>query len=222
MKKLITCLAAASITLFSFAQKIKVEEQNENIGGGKHNALVVTIYEASKDDIEKEWKSLMKDNNAKVSIKDEVFADNAVIKSINGNNTLDVYARAEKPNDKGEMKFIVGFDLGGAYLNSGEHKEAYKAAREMVYNFAVKMTKDAIGGQLKTAQKLLEKMQDQQKDLEKDKAGLEKDIESYKNKIKKAEDDIKTNLASQEKKKTEIATQQKVVDDVKKKSDAVN
>src|SRR5437868_3143769 len=103
---------------------IKVTESNEKIGNGKNNALVVSIYDATPDEIGKEWKSKMKDYKAKVSMGDEILADNAVIKEINGNNTIDVYARIEKVKE-GETKLIVAFDLGGAFLNSSEHKEKF-------------------------------------------------------------------------------------------------
>jgi len=54
MKQYFTLLMLLTAS-FAFAQKIKikVEEQNETIGGGKHNALVVVIYDSNKDDVEK-------------------------------------------------------------------------------------------------------------------------------------------------------------------------
>lgn len=221
MKKIITLVAIAAFCLPALAQKITVSESTENIGGGSNSALVVTIYEASADEIEKEWRSLMKDFDAKVSSKDGVFADNAVIKTMAGNNTVDIYAKAVKVSDK-EVKFIVGFDLGGAFLTSGKHPEQFKEAKRIVNDFAVKMTKEAIGGQLKAAQRTLDKMNDQQKDLAKDQEKLQKDIEEYKSRIKKAEDDIVKNKSEQEKKKQEIEAQKKVVNTIAEKEKAVN
>lgn len=212
-------MAVAMFSLSAFAQKISVSESTENIGGGSNNALVVTIYENTADEIEKAWRSLMKDYDAKVSSKDGVFADNAMIKTM-GNNSVDIYAKTVKVKD-GEVKLIVAYDLGGAYLSSSKHPEQYKEAKRMVNDFAVKMTKEGIGGQLKAAQKVLDKMNDQQQDLVKDQTGLTKDIEDYKAKIKKAEDDIVKNKADQEKKKQEIEAQKKVVDAISTKQKAI-
>lgn len=220
MKKIFTLLAAAAFSLTAFAQKINVSESTESIGGGSNNALVVTIYEADPEAVEKAWKSLMKDKDAKVSTKDGVFADNAMIKTM-GNNPIDIYAKVVKLKNN-EVKLVVGFDLGGAYLTSGKHPEQYKEAKKMMYDFAVKMTKEAIAGQMKAAEKAHEKLVDQQKDLEKQQKDLEKDIEEYKAKIKKAEEDIVKNKADQEKKKQEIEAQKKVVGAIADKEKAVN
>ena len=116
MKKFIALASALIIGVFAFAEKLKVQEKNEKIGGGSNNALFITIYEVSPDDIESKFKSVMKDYNAKVSSKDDgLFGDNAVIKDM-GNNTVDIYAKVEKVKD-GEAKLIVAFDLGGSCLN---------------------------------------------------------------------------------------------------------
>ena len=219
MKKIFIVILS-SIAIVSYADKVKVSESRENIGGGNNNALVITIYEANPDDVLKEFKSIMKDYNAKVSNKDGVlFGDNAVIKKM-GNNTIDIWAKVDKVKD-GESKLVVAFDLGGAFLNSSDHKEQFKVAKEIVENFAIKMQKDAIQEQLNIASKLLEKETDQQKDLEKKNSDLKDDIKNYQEKIKKAEDDIKKNEDDQVKKKAEMATQQKVVDGIKEKLKAV-
>ncbi|HEY4798017.1 MAG TPA: hypothetical protein VII99_02970, partial [Bacteroidia bacterium] len=201
--KIIIHLCAAAFLFFGMAgisagQKIsiKVTESTEHIGGGKNPALVVSIYDASPSDVESEWKSLMKSYKGKVSTKDGVFADNAVISAINGNNTIDVYARAEKVSD-GETKLIVAFDLGGAFLSSSNNKDKYNEAKKIVNDFAIKTTKDAIADQRKTAEKLLSSLQDDQHSLEKKQDKLNSNIEDYKAKIddynkriKQAQDDL--------------------------------
>jgi hypothetical protein len=196
----------------AWAQKIKVSESNEKIGDGSHNSLVVTIYEAVPEEIEKAWKSLMKDYDAKVSVKDGVFADNALFKQM-GTNTVDVYARTEK-GSANEVKFVVAFDLGGAYMSSSQHSQQYNVAKDMVENFAKKMTKESITDQLKAEQKIFNKLVSAEKDLVSDQENLSSDIVNWKEKIKKAEEEIVKKKADQEKKKQEIATQQKVLDAV--------
>ncbi len=221
MKKFILVLAVLTLSCPAFADgvKIKVEEKSEKINGGSHNCLVVTIYDATPDDIEKEWKSRMKGYDAKVSGKDEIFADNALIKTIS-ENTCDVYARTEKVSDT-ETKFIVGFLLGETWLSSNDNSSGYKAAEKIVKDFAVEQTKDAIAGKRKTAEKALENVKDDQADLEKKNKDLHGDIDEYNEKIKKAEADIKQNEDEQTKKKAEIEVQQKVVDEIKSRENSV-
>ncbi len=215
MKRLLL-LAALVLSVMSVqAQKIKVSESNEKIAKGNHNSLVVTIYGMSADDIEKEWRSKMKDYDAKVSSKDGVFADNALIPSIS-KNTVDVYARAEKAGD-GEVKFIVAFQLGETWLSSTTNKDAYNEAEKIVADFARKLTKDGMGALVKAEQKKLDKLKDEQSDLEKKNKDLKADIEGYKDKIKKAEDSIKENESEQSKKKLDIEAQQKVLEAAQEK-----
>jgi hypothetical protein len=220
MKQLVLVLLVC-LSFQVSAQKIKVEEEKNNIGGGKNPSLVVRIYEASEDDIYSGWKSVMKGYNGKISSKDGGhMADNVVIKDLS-NNTCDVYYKVEKVSDK-ESKLIVSVNLGGAFMNPSDHSTQTAYFKKLMLDFATKTSKEAIAQELKDAQKALSKIQSAQHDLEKEQDGLKKDIDNYKSKIKRAEDDIAKNTSDQGKKKSEMDAQQKVVDAIQKKKDAVN
>ena len=198
--------------LFSagFAQKIKVSESNANIGGGNNNALEVTLYSASVDQVEKAWKGEMKKMKGKItSKKGEYFVDDAEMKQM-GENSFDLYARVEKEGDK-DAKLIVAVDLGGAFMSSSAHAEQFKVMKGVIYDFAVETTKEIIGEEVKAQEKILADLEKDQKDLVKDNEKLHKDIEDYKKKIAEAEKAIEDNKKDQEKKKEEITAQQKAV-----------
>lgn len=219
MKKSISILLFAALSLALAAQKIKVIESHEYIGGGSHNALVVSVYGAEARDVEKEWKSKMKDFGAKVSnSKGEWFGNNALIKDMS-TKYIDLYARVDDKKD--EVKLIVAFDLGGAFLNSSDHKDKYKVAERILHDFAFRLTKDALEYQFKTQQKSLDKLNSQQKDLEKENTSLNNQITEYQNKIKKDQDAIEKNKNEQSAKQKEISQQQQVVEDASKKAKAV-
>lgn len=222
MKKALTLAFAALLSVSVLAQKIKIKESNESIGEGSHNALVVTLYGVNPSDAEDSFKSFMKTYDGKRSSKGgAVFIDNALISDM-GPNTIDIYGKANGKKGDPEITFIVAFDLGGAFLNSSEHKNQYKAAEKIVKEFAVKTIKDAIEEQMKDANKVQSKLEDAQKDLEKENKNLNGDIEDYKAKIKRAEDDIVKNKAAQDKKKAEIEAQKKVVGAIDAKLKAVD
>lgn len=206
---IISCLHAIS------QNKITITEQTKSFVDGSHNALVVNIFEANDDLIIKEWKRLMKDYKAKVSSKDEIFADDAFIKKMSP-NTVDIYAYSEKNSD-GDFNLVVAFDLGGAYLSSTQHSDKYKTAEKILYEFAVSTAKEAIKYQLKDEEHCLSKMEKAQQSLEREKEKLLKDIEDYKEKIVKTEDDIKANEKNQELKKLEINKQQLFLSEIKEK-----
>jgi hypothetical protein len=221
MKKTIVILSFLLFTTALYSQKkIEVRDGKENIGGASNHAFVVNMHAHSKEEIEKAWRSKMKDIDGKTSTKkSEIFADDCKMKSM-GPNTFDVYARVEESKDQG-YTLIVGVDLGGAYLNASQHNEQYKIFKNFLHEFAVKVAKDAIGDDLKTEEKKLSKLEDQQKDLERDNKKLKEDIENYKKKITQAEEDIKQNEEQQKKKKEEIESQKKVVKEVEEKAKAI-
>lgn len=220
MKKIFTLIALATFGISAMAQKIEVRESNENLGGGNNNSLTVNVVAKSKGDVEDAMRSFFKDLDGKTSSsKGEYKGDDCKIKAM-GENTFDIYGKVEEVKGEG-FKMMIAVDLGGAFMSSSQHKDQYKVIKEKVYDLAVKIQKNAIGSDLKDAEKLLEKMEDQQKDLEKDKKNLEGDIEDYKKKIADAEKKIKENESAQEKKKEEIGGQKKVVEGVKKKMEAV-
>jgi hypothetical protein len=205
--------------LLSAQKKIKVQESNENLGNGNNNALVVSIYEADKDLIEKSWKNLMKDFDAKVAMKREIFADNASIKRIS-DNPVDIYAKIEAGKD-GENQLMVAFDLGGAFLSSSMHPDKYKEAKQILYNFAIQVTKEGFQEKLKTEEKNLSKMEKENENLIRTNDKLHKDIEDYKARITQAEKDIETNLKDQETKKQEIELQKKLLEEIMQKEKTV-
>lgn len=217
MKKLTLLSLALLFFSLSWGQKIRVSESRENIAGGKNNALVVPIYGADVKDVEHEWKSMMKDYDAKVSNEKHgiMFADNAVIKDM-GNNTIDIYARFDENKD--EIDLVVAFDLGGAFLSSSGQPDKYKVAEKMLHDFSVKMTSEALAVQLKAQQKILDKLNGQEEDLQKENKNLNSDITDYQDRIKKDQDDLEKNKDEQSKKQTEITSQQQVVDDLNKKA----
>lgn len=222
MKKIIlTCSALLTLGVVN-AQKISVKDGSEKFSNGSHNAYTTTIYETSKDDVMSKWKSFLKDfKNEKVkSDNGEIFGDNILIKDW-GNNPVDVYTTFEEDKTAKTVTMHVAFDLGGAYL-SGSDGDKHKSAQKMIKEFAVKTTKESMGDKVKELEKVLGKLEDNQKDLEKANKNSKSDIEDYKAKIKKAEEDITKNEADQTKKKAEIEAQKKVVEEAKKIMDKVD
>lgn len=186
----------STLLLFScsiFAQKTKVSESIEKIADGKYNCLVVNITGAEADDVSKAWKDRMKDAGAKVSGKSEMMADDASIASISS-NTIDVYSITEQKD--GYVRFVVGFNLGGAYLNSREHASGYKAAEKMVYDFAVSQAKKAVEKEIESQQALIKSAEKKVDDLTKENEKLARDIEDYKKRIEEAEKTIESNKSS--------------------------
>ena len=204
----------------TFSQyKISVSEKSVGFESGNHNAFTVIVYECSSKDVEKHWKKEMKDMKANVSSKkNEMKGDDAKIKDM-GENTFDIYAITNE-TDKG-IELSVAYDLGGAFLSSGQHAEQSKIIKDLMYDFAVKSTKEGIRGILKKEEGTQHHLEKEQESLVKNKEKLEKDIENWEKDIEKAKKDIEQNKKDQDDKKKEIEAQTKVVEEVKAKEKAV-
>lgn len=219
MKKNILVLFLISLSIIAFGQKTKVKESITKIGDGKNNALIVNINGADQDDVIKEWKNKMKATGAKVSGKKSMFADDATMMSISS-NTMDIYSEI---SDKGEyVELAVGFDLGGAYLNSKEHASGYKAAEKMLYDFAVGQAKTAIEKEISAQEGMIKDLKKNQSKLEKENEKLASNIEDYKKRIEDAEKDIENNKTEIENKIKELETQNEGLKNLKKKLNDVD
>lgn len=198
------------------AQSIDVKEGNEKVGGAFRNVLTVIIYESDGPAVLKSWKKLMKDSNAKVKNSgDEIFADNAMLSDLSS-NSIDVYASVKKENEA--LRFSVAYDLGGTYLSESQNSGGFRAAKKMLYNFALEVTKEAVNQQIKNAEADVKKIEWKQSDLERDKEHLHRDIDNYKDKIATAEKGLEENLKAQQENKKSMAEKAIALEAVKAKA----
>ncbi|MDA9563388.1 hypothetical protein N9R81_01790 [Flavobacteriales bacterium] len=219
MKKYFLSTIMFAVYLTSFGQyKITVTEKSANLGGASHNAFSVMVFEMDAKDVEKAWKKEMKKMGAKVQSKKEMFGDDANTSEM-GDNNFDIYAIA-KEEEKG-VELTAAFDLGGAYLSSGEHAAQAKYIKDLMYKFGVDATKLGIQGIIKAEEKTQKDLENDQKNLEKDKEKLEKNIEEWEKSIEQAKKDIEQNIKDQEEKKKAIEAQIKVVEEVVAKEKSV-
>lgn len=224
---LLSLLLLLSNSLITNAQ---VRETTASMSQGSNNALAIDLAYADPEKVLDEFEDYVEDFKAKArKKKGELFGDNAQVKSIGGNNTIDIYAKVEKGDNKSIL--TVWFDLGGAYLSSKTHGEKYGEAVKWLNEFASRMVKKGIEDELKAEQKKLEVLTDEQKTLVRDKEKLdksivdsEKDIKDMEAKIaqmkqdiEKAKQDIVTNLDKQKGKAADVEKQKEVVKKVESK-----
>lgn len=220
MKKTITLFAILFIAVatLSAQKKIKVSESTEKINDGKHNSLVVMLYEISEKDVQKAWKKKLKDFGRPKTKRNTFYIEEAEHKKM-GDKVFYLHSYTEETKDG--VKVVTAIDLGGAYMNSNEHKDQYKFMEKFIYEFAVEATKEAIDEVIKEESKTLSKMEKEMKDLEKDKKDLESDIKDYEKKIEKAKKDIEKNEKDQKDQKKKLEEQKKVVSEIEKKKKSV-
>jgi hypothetical protein len=214
MKRFSVFIMIIFISITVFSQQINVTESKMKIAGDNNNALVVLIKETDKKQITKEWTSLMKTYKAKVSGKKEVFADDATMPLIS-NNTVDVYAIAEQV--KNDVRLVVAFDLGGAFLNSKDHNPQFKAAETILYEFVVEISKQNVQSNLSAEKKKLSGLEKKQSNLKKSTDKMIRENEKMKKKIADNEKVIKDNQKEQESLDKEINDQKSTIQEIEKK-----
>lgn len=215
MKNFILILMLSSQFLFA---QITVSEVSETFSQGTQKGLSIEIPEVTAEFMLDEWKDFIGKYDGKTKIEKklgESFTDNAVIKEINANNTIDIYAKVIG-KDKSQ-KLVVFFNLGGAYMNSSTHATQYKAAENLVIQFSRKALKSDMKNRLEAAEKLLKEYNKDKKELEQDQSKSLSNIEKYKAEIKKEEENIELNKKKQGEKDTQIGSQNKVVEDLRQK-----
>jgi hypothetical protein len=199
MKNLLLSLCLVSAALSAASAQIR--EQNAPMSQGTNTCLTMDLPAAQADHAREVWEKFAKDFDGKTKYDKktgEVFTDNAVIKDINGNNTIDLYATFRQVGP--DVQLSVWFNLGGAYLNSRDHGQAFASGQNVLYRYSREFARHQQQELVKAEKKKAEELQDQLKGLEREKGGLEKDnegllkdIESYKKKIAEAEKQIGDN-----------------------------
>ena len=210
MKKYVFLVLIFTIHQLINAQyNFNIKESEYDFSKAKNHGFSINIYESNVHDIEKEWKKLMKSWHGKVDEKKhEFFADDVTLKSM-GDNSFDTYAYCKEKSD--HVEFIASVDLGGAFLNSGAHKDQTNAFKNELKSFAKSSTKEALNKKIKKAEHDFHHLEKELHQLEKDEDKLVHDIESWKNSILDAERSIEKKKNDQELKKVEIQQQDKVI-----------
>ncbi|MFT4682279.1 MAG: hypothetical protein ACI9FU_001597 [Granulosicoccus sp.] len=185
MKKL-TILVFLIISVSAVAQNsVVVTEGEELVAGATNNSMSITIFNGNKEDVDKAWKKQLKNLKGKITAKDELFADNCKLEAM-GANTFDLYSITSQQEGTG-CKLTAAVDLGGAYLNSSDHADQFKAMRDFIYQFGVDQNKAVIQEEIDEYESVLQSLQKEFTSLEKDDQKLDEEIAEHQDDIRKSQ-----------------------------------
>jgi hypothetical protein len=210
MKFLIICFITFLTTAFSAQFSFDIKEGNFSFIKCKNHGFSIPIYESSINEIEKHWKKLMKQWHGKVDEKKHEFFANDVSLKTMGDKSFDTYAHCE--SNSVHIDFIVAVDLGGAFLNLNDHKEKTNAFKKELIDFAEEASKNGFDLKIKDAIDIETQFEKELIHLEKEQEKLDIDIESWKESIKKAENQILNNIKQQDAKKIEVSKQNQAIE----------
>jgi len=206
--------------LFSFTLQAQISEEARAMVKGMNNALVLELPDAEAKLVKKWWSSYMKDHDARpkrVKGADELLSAGAEIIGIGGSAGVDVYSRLDQIGST--TINTVWFDLGGerGYVSSSLQESKYIEAEKFLMRFALYVTKEKIQIELAQEEKEMKRLNNDLTKLEKENTSYHREIEQAKERIKRAEANIVTNLENQEKAKDNITNQQEVLEEVKRR-----
>ena len=223
MKKVFLALFVCGFLGFTqvTAQDVTINEVLQYMSKGEQTGFEVAIPEGDVKRVESAWKKAMKSFKGKVIASKkatEIFTDNASIPLVSP-NTVDIYSTVRSAEYGAKLTVFV--DLGGAFVSSQQHAQAYGSMEGILREFALDELRyiadqhiDAEEKQLKILEKDLEK-------LIKEKEDYIKDIEEAKALILQRETDIATNEQNQVTKNDQIAIQQEILQTVIDKKEAI-
>ena len=214
MKNLLILFVLALFSTTAFAQ---VKEMKRSMSDGNKNAFSLDIANADAKLIGDVWKQFVKDNYKGKTKYDrrakEYKTDDIRMPSIGKGNTVDLHTTIEEKGT--DATIYVWYNLGGAYLDSGDHPDRYEAAEKMLLRFGLEVEKEKVRIKITEEEKLLKTIEKDLKKLESDNDRYHKTIEKAKKEIQEAEDNIIKNLQEQELTKEKIQEQMEVVEKIK-------
>ena len=223
IKKLfITLITISFCSTISAQEATTVTESIEEIGEENGVVLQTRINRAETKDILKEWKKLMKDYDGDVDIKkNTVKATEVKIESIDPNE-IEVIAEV-KELSKNTRQFSAMFIKNLTPISSANDISAFTAAKNIVRNFANKMSNEATKNYNEVQLKIFGDINDDLEDAKKEEEKAEEDIKDAKEEIKKAEETIKDrskelqeNRKKQEELQKKLNEQKRTVNEAKK------
>ena len=208
------------LCILPFFLQAQITEEPRSMVKGMNNALILELPDTEQRLVKKWWASYMKDYDSRpkrVKGGDELLSAGADIIAIGGSGGVDVYSRLDQIG--ATTVNTVWFDLGEGtgYLSSNLDSGKYVEAEKFLMRFALFVTKEKIKLELIAEEKEMKQLTNDLTKLEREKTSYEREIEQAKERIKRAEANIVTNLENQDKAKGDIDNQKEVIDDVKRR-----
>lgn len=194
------------------AQQI-VKETEKVMSFGNRPCFRIEFPSASTATLEQEWKDwALKNHSAKLKKKGgELYATE--LKSKQTGEQYAVYSTIEKTS--GGAALNVWFDLGQSFMNSRDNPSLAKDAKKALQQFYYDIRRTTYDEDIKKEEEKLKLLEDQNATMEKNTLTLQKTIEDYKAKIKKAEESIAQLAKNQEVGLLNIENQRKLIEDMK-------
>jgi hypothetical protein len=216
-KKMPLLLAALlGLAISTFAQVSPVREMDKTMSFGTRPCFRLEFAGADDGKVADLWEDFVKERFGAKLKKDKKSGERyATEVSASSLSSSPVTIRSSVEKSGKDAALNVWFDLGAGFLNRREQPQAANAAVSLLSDFYVVVRKEVIGEELRVGEKKLKDLEGDKRKLEKQNDGLHKDIEDYKAKIKKAEEEIVRNEQAQNTNVADQDAQRRVIESIR-------
>jgi hypothetical protein len=223
--RIITLLPLFALIMFAMpasAQFNTVLETERTMSFGSRPCFRLEFNNTETDVVEDLWKSYVKSTfNGKLK-KDKKSGEWFVtgLKSpMMGADPFGVYSIIEKT--KTGTALNVWYDAGSYFLNRRDNASRTEEMSRSLKTFYFDVRRAALNKELKSQESKLKELENRQKKLAKENDDLHRDIDNFKAKIKKAEDDIVKNDKEQEATILDTDAQRRAIEELRRRIENV-
>ncbi|MBV6440050.1 MAG: hypothetical protein EPGJADBJ_01712 [Saprospiraceae bacterium] len=214
-KTILPLLILLTSAFISEAQR-NVRETERMMSFGSRPGFRLEFPGATTSVVEDQWKDWTKKHySAKLKKKKNEWSASELKSSMLGPDPFSLYSVIEKTADGAAL--TVWYDMGSSFLNSRDNPLSARETSSALQQFYYDVRRATYDMQAKNEEKKLKDLEDNNKAMEKKSKELQKSIEDYRNKIKKAEEEILQLAKNQEVGLINIENQKKVIEDVKQR-----
>lgn len=199
------------------AQDVSIAQRDAIMSLGSRPSYTLRFDGIKDSKVEDLWKDFVKDNfdkKAKKNRKTKEFAAlGASAKSIHAEE-FDLYSKVE--GSKTDATLTLWIDLGSNFLNAKDNGQSSEELEGYLRAFNNEVEKWKAAEQVEVEKDALKDLENELNKLKSKNDDLHKEIDNYREKIRKAEQEIKENDSDQDKKRDEINSQEKNLDAAQK------
>lgn len=210
-----------------FAQKILIQEGSEVIDNIQRTGLY-TVIKLDNKTVEKAWEKKLKNYGKVQSSKGVLSITGAEIPGVTSKPGK-VYSKVLKTKDGTKVWWAI--DLGSSFVSTSEGGGSYRAASQILTDFAAECYRDDINKEIADAEKALAKtIKDHEKNVKEgenlvssveknkqEKINLENKLKENAEDLKRLEKAIQQNKSDQSKSQNDVTKMKEAVEVVKNK-----
>ena len=191
-------------------EEVVVNTEEKEFSKGKQPAVIVTIPQATANDVEDAMSKMIKSGIFRKVDKSggELSATETTLKKIS-DQPMNIYGKV-MPGE-GSTEVWAFFEQDSSFLNASDNPREFTEAKAVMRDFGVEVYKAAVEEELEKEEEKLEDLEDNLQKMRKDNLDFQEEIRLSQSRISDKEGDINANKGEQERKRNEIEQQKNVV-----------